>query len=439
GDSSRPRRVGGGPAGSALRRRLLLSRAARAGRVRPGHPRRGDDDRDQRGSPLRGRGGAVPRARQRRRARRSGGRSRGAARLGAGVRRGVCLRTRRRGDSRVVVARPRADGPSRAGARPLRERGAGHADRRGRGRRGAAGRRRASRAAAGLARSRRGDAALRPRPGGQRSDLRSGAARALRGRGRPRGRAYPCRRAREGRARAGGPRARAARPRPGGALRWPAHGVSELLLLPGRNAGADLHRRESRAARTPRGRAGPDRRSRRHDPAQRRPVGRPPPRRAAPLERQEPLRAVDRHAADRAAPRAGQRLGHARRRAGARQGPERAAPGHPDPGPAGRAAVDARAGGPVASHAGRGRRALAAGAGAHPRARGPRPRLVRGPGRVDGPRGGRRAVRGAALRAATRESGAPLRGRRHRARLRPGRGAGGDRGQARGAASAAEL
>ena len=78
-------------------------------------------------------------------------------------------------------------------------------------------------------------------------------------------------------------------------------------------------------------------------------------------------------------------------------------------------------------HAGRG--------AADPRARGHRPRLVRRPGRLDRRQRGRRVLRRAALRAAARRRGAALRRRRRRARLRPGRRARRDRGQARRAAA----
>ena len=57
---------------------------------------------------------------------------------------------------------------------------------------------------------------------------------------------------------------------------------------------------------------------------------------------------------------------------------------------------------------------------ADPRARGPRPRLVRGPGRLDRRDRRRRVLRRAALRAAARAGRALLRRQRHRARLRPG-------------------
>ena len=74
---------------------------------------------------------------------------------------------------------------------------------------------------------------------------------------------------------------------------------------------------------------------------------------------------------------------------------------------------------------------------ADPGARGPRPRLVLGPGRLDRRDRRRRVLRRAALRAAARQRRALLRGQRHRARLRPGARARRDRGQAAGAAAAA--
>ena len=64
-----------------------------------------------------------------------------------------------------------------------------------------------------------------------------------------------------------------------------------------------------------------------------------------------------------------------------------------------------------------------------------RPRLVRRRRGLDGPGGGRRILRCAALRAAARPGGAPVRRLRHRARLGSRRGAGRERGQAPGAAA----
>ena len=72
---------------------------------------------------------------------------------------------------------------------------------------------------------------------------------------------------------------------------------------------------------------------------------------------------------------------------------------------------------------------------ADPRVRGPRPRLVRRPGRLDRRQRGRRVLRRPAVRAAARARGAPVRRRGRGARLRPGGRAGRDRGQARRAAA----
>ncbi len=73
---------------------------------------------------------------------------------------------------------------------------------------------------------------------------------------------------------------------------------------------------------------------------------------------------------------------------------------------------------------------------AHPRARGARPRLVHRPRRLDRRDRRRRVLRRAALRAAARQRRALLRRQRHRARLRSRQRAGGDGGQAAGAAAA---
>ncbi len=97
----------------------------------------------------------------------------------------------------------------------------------------------------------------------------------------------------------------------------------------------------------------------------------------------------------------------------------------------------ARACGDDASDAGSGGRAARASGPTDPGARGPRPRLVRRPGRLDGRDRRRRVLRGAALRAAARVRCALLCGQRHRARLRAGGRAGRDGDQAAGAAAAA--
>ena len=74
-----------------------------------------------------------------------------------------------------------------------------------------------------------------------------------------------------------------------------------------------------------------------------------------------------------------------------------------------------------------------------PDAGGARARLVRRPGRLGRRQRGRRVLRRAALRAAQRNGGALLRGRRRGPRLGSGGGAGRDRGQARRAAARARL
>ena len=81
---------------------------------------------------------------------------------------------------------------------------------------------------------------------------------------------------------------------------------------------------------------------------------------------------------------------------------------------------------------------LAARRAPDPGARGPRPRLVRRSGRLDRRGRRRRVLRRAALRAAERRRRPLLRRQRHRARLRPCPRAGRDRGQAPGAAAAAQ-
>src|SRR4051812_5485495 len=76
------------------------------------------------------------------------------------------------------------------------------------------------------------------------------------------------------------------------------------------------------------------------------------------------------------------------------------------PRPARAAGGGGRAGGAAAPAAGGRRRAVRDGRAADPRARGTRPRVVRRPAGLDGPRGGRRVLRGAALRAAEQRGGA---------------------------------
>ena len=114
---------------------------------------------------------------------------------------------------------------------------------------------------------------------------------------------------------------------------------------------------------------------------------------------------------------------------------EHPAPRDPDPraaAPAGRRCSPRRA---AAPDAGRRRRAVRRRRAADPGARGPRPRLVRGSGRLDGHQRGRRVLRRTALRAAERRGRPLLRRRRRRARLRSRRGARRDRRQARRAAA----
>ena len=138
------------------------------------------------------------------------------------------------------------------------------------------------------------------------------------------------------------------------------------------------------------------------DAPQRRPRGRRPPRRAAPALLQGPRGAGDRHAAHRARAAPAQRLGHRRRGAGRRADGQHPASRDADPRAARAAGQRGRAGRPAAPDARRRRRAAGRGGAADPRARGPRPRLVRGPGRLDGRQRGRRVLRRAALRAAHR-------------------------------------
>ena len=88
------------------------------------------------------------------------------------------------------------------------------------------------------------------------------------------------------------------------------------------------------------------------------------------------------------------------RGAGRREDGEHPAPRDADPRAARPAGERGRARRAAAPDAGRRRRADRRRRAADPRARGPRPRLVRGPGRVDRPRRGRRVLRRAALRAA---------------------------------------
>ena len=97
-----------------------------------------------------------------------------------------------------------------------------------------------------------------------------------------------------------------------------------------------------------------------------------------------------------------ERLGDGGRGAGRRADGQHPAPGDADPRAARAAGQRGRARRAAAPDAGRRRRAVRRRRAAHPRARGPRPRLVRGAGGVDGRQRGRRVLRRAALRAARR-------------------------------------
>ena len=165
---------------------------------------------------------------------------------------------------------------------------------------------------------------------------------------------------------------------------------------------ATLDRREPRAARAPRGPAREHARARRLDAPQRRPGRRRPPRRAAAARRELPRGARDRRAADRAHAAPARDLGHRRARARAGADRQHPAPGDADPRAAGGADRGARAGRADAPDAGGRRRAAAPRRAADPGARGARPRLVRGPGRLDRRDRRRRVLRGPALRAAAR-------------------------------------
>ena len=116
-------------------------------------------------------------------------------------------------------------------------------------------------------------AAARPGADGALPGRQRDAARALRGRGRARRRADPRRGAREGRAGARGPGARAARARPGRGVRRAARGVSRLLRLLRRARRRDARRRQPRAAGAPRG---PPRAARSRSPARRAAAPTPP-------------------------------------------------------------------------------------------------------------------------------------------------------------------
>ena len=170
---------------------------------------------------------------------------------------------------------------------------------------------------------------------------------------------------------------------------------------------ARVHRRLAGAAGAPRGPARVDRRAGRLDPPLRRPGRRRPPRRAAAALRPRTARsrrssragsrrALRPHSVWVAAPDEPSivRVANIQHLAT----PIRAQLAHPR--------QRGRAGRPAAPDARRGRRAARRRRAADPGARGPRPRLVRRPGRVDGRQRGRRVLRRPALRAAARARGA---------------------------------
>ena len=234
-------------------------------------------------------------------------------------------------------------------------------------------------------------------------------------------------------------RAHAATPHdPAAVLGRAARRLPGLLLLVRRHPRARLRRREPRAARAPRRRPRPDGGARRHHPPQRRPVRGRPPRRAAAAQRQGPRGAGDRRAAHRADARAGQRVGHGRRRPrpGRRSrtssiSPRRSGPSWPIPLPAVELAGMLL---PTPAVGGEPREAALP---LIPALEG----LDRGwyagaVGWTDLARG-RRVLRRAALRAAARSGGASVCGLWDRARFGSRRGAGGKRGQARSAVAAA--
>ena len=216
-------------------------------------------------------------------------------------------------------------------------------------------------------------------------------------------RADPRRRAREGRARARGAGRSAVAVPAGGGVRRLRAALPELLLLLRRHAGRRLRRREPGAAGAARGRA----------PSA--PSRWPAPPGAAPT----PPSTTTSASACCTAPRTATSTRSSRARSSARstplsvwvaaadgaragQGREHPAPRDADARPARRAAQRGRARRRAAPDARRRRRAVGAGARADRRARAARPRLVRGPGGLDGRHRGRRVLRRAALRAARR-------------------------------------
>ena len=188
----------------------------------------------------------------------------------------------------------------------------------------------------------------------------------------------------------------------GRGVRRPARGLPVCFVFCAGAADAALRGRQPRAARAPRRACGPrplalagsTRRS--ADPAVDDHLGEQLLR-----SRQGPRGAGDRRAADRARAAAAAACGSPRPRSRSivadRQHP---APGHADPRAAGRAGERGRARRAAAPDAGRRRRAARGRRAADPGARGPRPRLVRGAGGLDGRQRGRRVLRRAALRAA---------------------------------------
>ncbi len=138
------------------------------------------------------------------------------------------------------------------------------------------------------------------------------------------------------------------------------------------------------------------------------------PGRAAAARPELPRGARDRRPPDRAD--AAPALGMGRRGARARARADRQHPASrdADPRPARSACRGARAGRPDAPHAGRRRRAAERRGAADPGPRGPRPRLVRGPGRLDRHDRRRRVLRRPALRPAARQHRPLLRRQRHR-------------------------
>ena len=172
------------------------------------------------------------------------------------------------------------------------------------------------------------------------------------------------------------------------------------------------------------------------DAPQRRPGRRRPPRRAAPALRQGPRGAGDRQPPDRPRAAAAQRLGDRGRGAGRREDGEHPAPGDADP-RAARPPGRARSSSPGCCTRRRPSAAsrIAAAAPLIPALEGLDRGWYAGPvGWTDRAEDGEFCV---ALRCAllTRRGRALLRGRRRRARLRPGGRAGRDRGQAAGAAA----